>query len=288
VPAGSEGAEFADFVRSHDRARYQATLFAPARHRAGLIALYALRAELTAIPDLVSEPGLGEIRLKWWSDALMALAAGGAAETPILRALQPMIVDARLPGQPLAAMADAFALDLYADPPPTMNDMEGFFGETQSQVFQLAAGLLVDDPDPPTADVAGHAGVAYGLTHRLAAIAHDHRAGRTIIPADCLRRHVVSADALFSTPATPQWQPVIVELVAHARTHLSAARTNWSKLPRDLRQKTAPAFLPLAIVEPLLRRIERAGAHVVDQPVRLSDLKKLSSITIAALRRRIA
>ncbi len=288
MPAGSDSTEFAKFVRGHDRARYQATLFAPARHRAGLIALYALRAELAAIPDLVSEPGLGEIRLKWWSDALMALPAGGAAETPILRALQPMSVDARLPGQPLAAMADAFAADLYADPAPTLNDMEGYFGETQSQVFQLAAGILNDEPDPPTADVAGHAGVAYGLTHRLAAIADDRSAGRMIIPADCLARHGLSVDVLFSNPATPQWPPVIAELVAHARTHLDTARTHWSKLPRDLRQKTAPAFLALAVVEPLLRQVERAGAHIVDQSARLSDLKTISAITIAALRRRIA
>ena len=54
-------------------------LFAPAALRADLFALYGFAAEIARIPDQVSEPTLGEIRLQWWRDALQAAAERGGA-----------------------------------------------------------------------------------------------------------------------------------------------------------------------------------------------------------------
>jgi len=75
-------------VRAYDRPRYYATLLAPAAIRGDLFALYGFAAEIARVPDQVSEPGLGEIRLRWWSEALAGTAGGeGEGATPALRAV---------------------------------------------------------------------------------------------------------------------------------------------------------------------------------------------------------
>ncbi len=278
--------DFVEFVRRRDPARYVATLFAPKGRRDDLWALYALRCELAAVPGRVSEPGLGEIRLKWWSDALSELAVGGAAETPVLRVLKSPVVAGRLPVAPLVDLAAAFARDLYADPPPTGREMEGYFGETQSRIFHMAAALLAKDPDPPTADCAGHAGVAYGLTLRLAGLAADRHAGRTIIPADLLARHGLDRAGVYGVDQPAALAPVIDELATGARDHLDRARDHWSALPQPLRRAVLPAFLPLAMVAPLLTKIRAAAATLAREPVSLPPLGVVARVTLSALRRR--
>ena len=57
-------------VRKTDRVRYYSTLFARQEIRSDLLALYGFAAEIARIPDQVTEPSLGEIRLRWWRDAL--------------------------------------------------------------------------------------------------------------------------------------------------------------------------------------------------------------------------
>ncbi len=74
-------------VRERDLPRYYAALFAPPAIRDDLLAIYGFAAEIARMPRQVSEPALGEIRLRWWSDALVeAVGRGGGGETPALRA----------------------------------------------------------------------------------------------------------------------------------------------------------------------------------------------------------
>ena len=103
-------------ARAGDPARHAATLFAPAGHREALFALYALRCELAAVPGRVSEPGLGEIRLKWWADQLAGLTAQAATAVPVLDALRPLLAPERIARAPLISLAEAFTRDLYGDP----------------------------------------------------------------------------------------------------------------------------------------------------------------------------
>ena len=58
-----------EVVREHDRDRFRTVLFAPADRRDALFALYAFNFEVARIPETVSQPMLGQIRLKWWMDA---------------------------------------------------------------------------------------------------------------------------------------------------------------------------------------------------------------------------
>ena len=245
-----------DLVRDHDRPRYYATLFAPAMHRGALFALYALKAEIARIPALVSEPGLGEIRLQWWREALERIADGGAGETPHLDSLGEAVVRYRLPVAALTALIDVHRGDLYADPPATLGDLEGFFGETESALFQLACLVLGEKSGGQggeaiaenTAEAAGHAGIAYGLSLRLGALARDLARGRCIVPADMLAAHGLSAEVIFSAPVPEAAANAVTGLADKAAEHLETALAAAGDLPSQLK----PAFLPLAVVRPML------------------------------------
>ena len=64
------------FVRRYDRDRYLTALFAPADRRQALMALYAFNYEIAKTREVVREPVLGRIRLRWWRENLDAVYAG--------------------------------------------------------------------------------------------------------------------------------------------------------------------------------------------------------------------
>lgn len=76
-----------------DRARYLTALSAPHHVRPALFALLAFDAEISRIPQVVSEPMLGRIRLQWWLDALPGIIAGRGPGHPVAKALAPLDLD---------------------------------------------------------------------------------------------------------------------------------------------------------------------------------------------------
>lgn len=155
-------------MREADRDRYLATLLAPQEKQDGLFSLYAFAAEIARIPLLVSEPALGEIRMQWWLDTLDAISRGEAVDHPVAQSLRDVVLAHKLPVEPLQNLIEARKFDLYADQFPTAKELEGYLGETESVLMQLAAIVL----DPAKAVLAsaaiGSAGVAFGLARLLA------------------------------------------------------------------------------------------------------------------------
>src|SRR5882672_3615387 len=70
-----------DLVRSADRDRFLAALFAPEPARIDLLALLAFDHELARTRLVTREPMLARIRLEWWREAV-AEAAGTAKPWP--------------------------------------------------------------------------------------------------------------------------------------------------------------------------------------------------------------
>jgi phytoene synthase len=276
----AEGIDYlAKLVRDLDRPRYFATLFGPERFRPDLFALYGFAAEIERIPHLVTDARLGEIRLQFWQDRLeTAGEPNDPGSPPLLRELLAAVARHALPLPPLVALIEARRADLYSDPPGTLADAEGLLGETQSSVFQLAA-LIAGSSGAESADAAGHAGVAYGLARRLANLGHDQARRRTILPFDVLQGHGIGSAELFASETPPKLSAVIATMLGHARRHLAAARAALAQLPRELH----PPFLPLAAVEPLLRRIEQLGPAILERPAALSDLEMLVHLGWARL-----
>jgi phytoene synthase len=220
--------------------------------------------------------------MQWWQDSLEAArAAPDQGDTPALRALSDAMARRALPIEPMLALIEAHRADFYSDAPPTIGDLEGALGETQSSLFQLAA-LVLGGSGPETADAAGHAGVAYGLARQLSRFAADRADGRMTIPDDVLAEQGITAADVFA--ATPELEPqgAIARLTQIAEDHLRQARGHLRRVPPSL----VPAFLPLAVVEPLLTRIAGLGIDILVTGTSLSDLDTLLRIGWAWIRRR--
>src|SRR3981189_3867719 len=92
-----EASSLAALVRHHDRDRYQTALFAPARRREALLALYAFNYEIARVRETVTQPMLGQIRLQWWRENIAAAFEGGPfRHHPVVEPLAAVIRDLRL------------------------------------------------------------------------------------------------------------------------------------------------------------------------------------------------
>ncbi|WP_103224072.1 phytoene/squalene synthase family protein [Roseibium marinum] len=260
----------AEVVRRFDRDRYLSALLAPEAYRPALMALYAFNAEIARIREVVSEPLPGEVRLQWWRDLLEGTEHGAAAANPVANALLRTIERYNLPRQALVAMTEARIFDLYNDPMPSLNDLEGYVGETVSGLFQLGCLVLNDGKDPGTATVAGHAGVAYGLCGLMRALPWHAARRQMYLPGDVLSRHNLDPETVFRGKTTPELLAVLTEMRGHARHHLGRVREAASGVPLTCRA----AFLPLVLVEPFLKKLEVTGFDPLQQAAEISQLRR--------------
>ncbi|WP_141049140.1 phytoene/squalene synthase family protein, partial [Brucella melitensis] len=183
-------------LREADRDRYLSVLYAPQEKRGALAALYAFNAEIARIRDLVHEPLSGEVRLQWWRDLINGEARGSAEAHPVAAALIETIEKYELPRIAFDNYCEARVFDLYDDPMPSRNDLEGYCGETASALIQLAGFILDRDAAQAHAETAGHAGVAQAVAGLLRLLPIHRRRGQVYVPADMLKAIGVTRDML--------------------------------------------------------------------------------------------
>ncbi|MFD2142819.1 phytoene/squalene synthase family protein [Ancylobacter oerskovii] len=262
-------------VRDFDRDRYIASLYAPETTRGALMALHAFNVEVSRVREAITNPLAGEVRLQWWSDALIGDARGDVKANPVAAALIDAINRHSLPRQTFFALIDARIFDLYDDPMPSVNDLEGYAGETSSALIRLGTLILTGAAPGPggeraLADAAGHAGVAYAVTGLLRAFPHHARRGQCYVPLDLLKAHGVGREAAVSGTPTPGLIAALADLRNLARRHYEQAMAALGGVD----PANYPVFLPLALVPGDLARMGRAHDPFVRVPA-LSPLRRM-------------
>jgi 15-cis-phytoene synthase len=244
----------ADLVRSHDFARYAATIFVPADMRRALLALYAFNVEITRVRDQVSQALPGEIRMQWWTDLLDGHAHGSAEANPVAAELMQVIQSAELPVEVLSRLIEEHQFDLYNDPMPTMAALEGYLNDTSSALFALAARIAAGPPSPEIDHLARHAGLAQGFVRVIATLAYDASRRQLFLPQQVLTEHGSDLEEVFGGKLTPRLRAAAEQLLAEARRHLDTAYRLLADVPAEMR----PVFLPLAVVRRDLKRFSQA------------------------------
>lgn len=253
-------------VRRDDPDRWLASLFVPAPARPHVLALYAFSLEVARVPELVSEPLLGEIRLQWWRDSLAAPDGADAQANPVSAALLDTIGRFTLPKEPFLGLIDARLFNLYNEPMESVAALEAYAKETSSSLFRLAT--LVIDPVHAVEGLgaADHAGVAYALTGLLRALPWHHARGQTYVPLEILRAHGGSREDLAAGRASPALAAALADLRALAREHLEIFSARLPCVPEQSR----PAYLAASLCELYLRQMEKRTydpfATVVELP----------------------
>jgi len=259
----------ADLVRTHDFARYAATLFLPAVQRRALLAVYAFNVEISRVRQQVSQPLPGEIRLQWWTDMLEGAGLGEGEGNPVAAELLQAIRDFRLPIGPLSRLIEEHQFDLYNDPMPSMAALEGYVTDTSSALLSLGARTAAP-PSGAIDHLARHAGLAQGLAQVIASLPLDASRRQLFVPLEFLQQHGSGMEEVFSGRQTPGARAAIDQLVGEARRHLETAFELLASVPPQVR----PVFLPLALVRRDLTRMARADADpfVPQATPRLSTL----------------
>ena len=265
-------------VREHDPDRYIASLYAPEALRPGLFALYAFSHEIARVREQVSEPLPGEVRLQWWRDVLEAGPDAPAPGHPVAQALLDTVRRFRLPIGPLSGLIEARVFDLYDDPMPSLSDLEGYAGETASALIRLACLVLGQGRDPGGATAAGHAGVAYALCGLMRAFPWHAARGQVYLPADLLGRNGVTREDIVRGRGGPGLVYSLKEMRALTRIHLRKLNDLGATVPAAIR----PAFLPVALVEPYLKQMERRSYDPYRTIIGLSPLRRQWTLWRAA------
>jgi phytoene synthase len=216
-------------ARRHDPDRYLCALLAPAARREAVLTLILFNHELARIPDIVTQPMAGMIRLQWWREAIDELAGGRPARRhPVVDALGAVLAEGVAAPDALHALIDARepALEPIA---PELGALESYAAATSGALQALIYAAL-GGTDPALARAAREIGAALGLV-RL---------------ADAVRGEAETAPAAQEATAA-------LRLAARARAAalLHAGRDGAGRPPRD----QMAAFLPAGLTDAYLRQL---------------------------------
>ena len=269
-------------LRDTDRDRYLACLLAPPEKRGALAALYAFNAELARIRDLVRDALPGEVRLQYWRDLLEGKPHGSSEANPLAAALLDTIETYRLPRQTLIDMTEARIFDLYDDPMESRTALEGYAGETASALIQLASLVLDSEKAAESAECAGHAGVAQAIAGLVLLMPlHRHR-GQVYVPAEILGATGLDRDAFLAGKAETQISAAIEAFAGLGLDHLARARAGRG----DIAANVFPAFLPVTLAGPVLRKDQTVGARLFDTQIVEPQWRRQWRMALAGFTRR--
>jgi len=242
----------AELVRATDRDRFIASLFAPAEHRGAIYALYAFNSEVSRVREVAREPLPGEIRLQWWSDVINRERDEEARANPVAAALLAAIERYRLSSARLIDLIEARRFDLYDEPMAALADLEAYARKTSSALFALAAQILAGTD---VEAVSAPAGIAFAIAGLLRVFPRHAARGQLYVPMELLDRHQVRPHDIFAGRSSAGLEAAFAELRDLGRRHLDTAHRRMAALP----PLAVPALLPVALVRPALKRLERGG-----------------------------
>ena len=224
---------------------------ADAKGRQDLLILYAFHYELSKVPDVTSEPMLGQIRYEWWREAIDEIYTGREVRRhEISTPLAELLIRTEVPRFWIDRLIDGRARDLDPQPFKNMEDARQYARQTSGQLLQIAVKILAGTPD----EAILQAGEAWGLTGLARSYRYYH---------DRILQNLAFEDLV--TAAT--------------ESYVSAKGTIESPI--------FPAVAYTALVPKFLARMRRAGFEPQTQSVQYGPLAKQYRLLVAGLRGKI-
>ncbi len=224
-------------LRAGDRDRWLASLFAPPSARPALWAIGAFALEIGGVRARVTQPMLGEMRLRWHLDALAdAAGAGeGARAHPVIDALVDTIARHDLPKDSFEAFIAAATFELYDDPMESAVMFADWSRDWHAAPLRWAVQILGDNPN---AAVFAPAGEALGVARVLRNLPATAAAGQCHVPADLLARHGATPADIRARDASPAVRAALAEFRDLRR---NALRRGQSRRPGPRPRPPRPA-----------------------------------------------
>lgn len=238
-------------LKQADPDRYRAALMAAEQGREDLLILYAFHYELAKVPEVTSEPMLGQIRYEWWREAIDEIYGDREVRRhEISTPLAEMLRRTDVPRFWIDRLIDGRARDLDPQPFTDIGAARDYARKTSGQLMQIAVKLVGGEPD----EAILKAGEAWGLTGLARSYGYYHER--------------ILQNLIFQ------------DLIDAARENYDAART---KSKADM----FPAFGYAALIPKFLKRMTRNGFDPKTDKVIYGALAKQSRLFIAGLSGRI-
>ena len=266
-------------ARAADYDRYLSAVFAPAARREALFALIAFNHEIARIPEAVSEPMLGRIRLQWWREVLDAVYAGEPARrhevaVPLADAIRACTLDRA----PFDALLDAREAELESEGPADLAALERYAAATGGSLTELM--VRVSGADSGEALEAGRqVGAAWALIGTLRAAPHAAAQGRLTLPADLLAKAGIAADDLRAGRGFERFATVAQPVAGRAEDLLAAARQARRAVPRQ----ALSVLLIARLADLYLARLRSANWDPRDPRVVCGPLRKQAAMLAGAV-----
>ncbi|MFT4078939.1 phytoene/squalene synthase family protein [Rhodomicrobium sp.] len=277
-----DGRSAADLVRSRDRDRYWAAMFAREAARPALFALHAFDSELNHVLAVAREPLAGQIRLKWWRDAIESGEANEKTGNPLADALNAAIMAHDLPRERLLAMVDANVPELFGDSPSDDAEFAALIDDSQGALFELASAALGDRSEAAKG-AAREAGLALGIVETLRGLPDSVARGRLPLPLALLEEKGVDFEAMGRGEDSGALRAALAELRDEAAAALQRFRDMQANIAPDARA----AFLPLTLVAPYLQAMAAPDFQPLRDRIALNPLGRLWRIWRAARRNKL-
>jgi 15-cis-phytoene synthase len=268
----SHAAMHRDSVRLWSMDHYLSIWFFPAHLREDVFILYAFFAEICRIPNLVTDPMIGEVRLQWWYDALSGSAKGDVNAHPLASDLLKLIERYALPQDYFLEIIEAKTFDLYQEAIPTLVELKQYIQKTFGHLLMLMCKVVLHQHPmpPPLLSMIGHGGQIMGLTSILRHFPHDIARQRIFLPLDYLNQCSLSVEDVFTKQKEPNVIACIKLVCAEIKTHLSAMEILKPAIP----ETCSAAFLPLALTGGYLQILEKPNYDPYTTPIEYAVWKK--------------
>ena len=246
-----------NLVQRHDPDRYLLSLFAPARHRAALWALYAFNHEIAKTRELVTETTMGLIRLQWWRDAIGEIYEGDKSprQHEVVLELAKAIEAYDLPREPFDNLIYAREFDVEGVAPANIEGLMKYCEYTSVPLFDLTLKIVGQavgqngDNDTVLVDISKH----YALIGVIRSVPYKLSQRQVLLPQDVLAEFNLNEQKLFNFKNKEDISKVIKTLVVD--------KMGKDKVRKDRRKQSIPPFMQkvahmTALYEAQLRALE--------------------------------
>lgn len=228
--------EYIRTLQINDPDHYFSTIFAPREKRTALLTLYAFNNDLDRIPDSVSEPMLGEIRLQWWRDVIEKADTEQKTGNPLADQLIRVLSDYDLPLIRLQELIDARSFELSGEPMPDLQSLRNYVKKTEEALCLLSCKILENEITRNSTALIRQSAFIYKVANLLASATRDRKKGRRYIPDDSREDIVYFLETEFA---------------------------DFKSAAKELPSKFSPAFLPVTLTEAYIKKatgVNKAGA----------------------------
>lgn len=249
---------------------YYSVLFLDVPRRQALMALQALRLELTEVVDATLDENAARIKLAWWRYEASEMFHGNPQHL-VTRALAPCLARYRIRHEQLDQMVDGMEMDLLQTRYLDFHALERYCDLVSGAPEHCVAAVLGWDQESAPAWTR-HLGMAIELTRIIRDTGGDARRGRVYLPVNELQQFNVPVADILNGRYSDGFKQLM--LFQHDRAHACFDRA-LAELPQASRKAQRAALVKMRLYRTLLDEMRTAGFQVLHQRTSLTPARKL-------------